>query len=158
MLPIGSSEDSVKVIAYIDYDENGMAKIVDYRRVPVYSERQRLGKERWQHMSEQLFINPYNFIPFGKSVDKKRKSRESAYRLKGNASQRLAYGFIGNKNPDRSSSGRGASPLLGLREKSSMRKIRNRIKRKIFIKNIISFEFRRRRKSSRLFREANLEE
>ena len=31
-------------------------------------------------MSEQLFINPYNFIPFGKSVDKKRKSRESAYR------------------------------------------------------------------------------
>ena len=31
MLPIGSSEDSVKVIAYIDYDENGMAKIVDYR-------------------------------------------------------------------------------------------------------------------------------
>ena len=33
-------------------------------------------------MSEQLFINPYNFIPFGKSVDKKRKSRESAYRSK----------------------------------------------------------------------------
>lgn len=30
-------------------------------------------------MSEQLFINPYNFIPFGSSIEKKRRSREAAY-------------------------------------------------------------------------------
>lgn len=30
-------------------------------------------------MSEQFFINPYNFIPFGNSIEKKRGSREAAY-------------------------------------------------------------------------------
>ena len=30
-------------------------------------------------MSERLFINPYNFIPFGTSIEKKRGSREAAY-------------------------------------------------------------------------------
>lgn len=31
-------------------------------------------------MSSQLFINPYNFVPFGTTIEQKRKSREAAYR------------------------------------------------------------------------------
>lgn len=30
-LPITKDEDTVKIIAYIDYDENGMAKVMDHR-------------------------------------------------------------------------------------------------------------------------------
>ena len=31
-------------------------------------------------MKNHLFINPYNFVPFGTTIEQKRKSRESAYR------------------------------------------------------------------------------
>ena len=31
ILPIDETADSVKIIAYIHYDKNGMAKITDYR-------------------------------------------------------------------------------------------------------------------------------
>ena len=31
-------------------------------------------------MSNQLFVNPYNFIPFGSTIEERRKSRESVYR------------------------------------------------------------------------------
>ena len=31
-------------------------------------------------MGNQLFINPYNFIPFGSTIEERRKSREAAYR------------------------------------------------------------------------------
>lgn len=41
-------------------------------------------------MSDQLFINPYNFIPFGSDIEKKRRSRESAYR----GQERLVSGWL----------------------------------------------------------------
>ena len=39
-------------------------------------------------MKNHLFINPYNFVPFGTTIEQKRKSRESAYR--GEKHQRIS--------------------------------------------------------------------
>lgn len=43
VLPIEEEEDSSKIIMYIEYDKNGMAKAVDYR---IFGFVQRFGKEK----------------------------------------------------------------------------------------------------------------